>query len=52
MAKWVVKAKSGETLAEFESRREAQNEIAWYEHCDTFEGIYEDDAYEIVKVEI
>ena len=51
MAKWVVK-RHGETLAEFESRREAVNEVAWYEHCDTFEGIYEDDAYEVVKVEI
>ena len=51
MAKWVVK-RSGETLAEFESKREAQNEIAWYEFCDKNENVFTDNAYEIVKVEM
>ena len=51
LAKWVVK-RDGETLAEFESRQEAVNEIYWYEVCDMKVGLYEDDAYEIVKVEI
>lgn len=53
MAKYEVRIRTTkEVLAEHETRREAQNEIDWIEYCDRENGVYEENSYEIRKVEM
>lgn len=53
MAKYEVRIRATkEVLAEHETRREAQNEIDWIEYCDRENGVYEEDSYEIRKLEM
>ena len=52
MTKYIVKDKSGEVWGDFETRKEAQAQIAWCENCDKYEGDYEDGRYEIEEKEM
>lgn len=50
MGYYTTDRETGTRIDWFETKEEAERAISYYEHCDTYEGIYEENFYAIEEV--
>ena len=50
MSYYTTDRETGTRIDWFATKEEAERAISYYEHCDTYEGIYEENFYAIEEV--